>query len=194
MKKANKRTITGKSEKIPTQKQILSRQEQYNLFYNCETIEELLFIRIGLYGGLRISEITALTINDIDKEHQCLTIRHGKGDKERLAVIDPATMALALTIGRQYGEKQEGRLFHKSSRTYSNYFDETQLRAWGEKRYTPHDLRHTCATTLLNAGMDIYKVKEQLGHSDIATTQIYLHLSVEARKIDYNEAVKSGLM
>lgn len=152
-----------------------------------------------LYGaGLRVSELTGLSIDDIDFEGgfvRCL----GKGSKERIIPLgEPALEAARryVTTGRpQLGKQLNGtdKLFlnrfgnqltrqsvHKMIRTYAG-------QAGLVKPVTPHTLRHSFATHMLNGGADLRSVQEMLGHADVSTTQIYTHLSRQRlREVYFN--------
>lgn len=149
------------------------------------TILEVLFAT-----GIRLDEAARLDTHDLDLERHAVLIR-GKGRKERLLfiysdeVIDAlrrylearstvATSSRALFINRS-GD----RLSTHTIRTmFYRYCSEAGL----EKRYTPHCLRHTMATLLVENGADIRAVQDILGHASISTTEIYVHVSERRKK------------
>lgn len=142
-------------------------------------------------AGLRVSELVMMNLKDIDFPEEFIKVR-GKGNKERIvplgtkakqALLDyihhsrscllkqngPPTTAVFLN---KYG----GRLSARSVRNIINkYIDETAI----NQKISPHTLRHTFATHLLNAGADLRSVQEMLGHVKLSTTQIYTHLTME---------------
>ncbi|MFA7172878.1 MAG: tyrosine-type recombinase/integrase [Kiritimatiellia bacterium] len=149
--------------------------------------------------GCRISEVTALTWSMIDMERG-LTVVKGKGNKERLCVVgQPACRVLARTreLARQLWPaaanggapiflNQRGLLLSPRS-------IERQMKVWLEKarlpaQMTPHQLRHSFATHLLDAGADLRSVQEMLGHASLSTTQIYTHISIELLRQAYEQA------
>lgn len=138
-------------------------------------------------SGLRISEACSLLMSDVDRENQILTIR-GKGGRERLVPYgEIAANLLVQYLDRARAEilnqytsdyvfvsKKGGALSRKSAwRLLKRYMK----RAGIGRNITPHTLRHSFATHLLQNKVDLRSVQELLGHMDIATTQIYTHLA-----------------
>lgn len=159
---------------------------------------DLAMIEVIYSGGLRISEAVGLNYGDIDLIGGVAKVR-GKGKKERLAVLGrPAERALraylklraGLGAGRapgspvflnQAGERLTPRSFQRNLKNYL-------LTAGLPPDLTPHKLRHSFATHLLDAGADLRSVQEMLGHENLSTTQIYTHVSAERMKEVYKEA------
>ena len=148
--------------------------------------------------GLRASEAIAIEISDLDLESGLLRAR-GKGAKERLVPMGTAAARALmhyLARGRPplVGDRQEARLFvnHRGAGlTRQGLYKIVQRHARTaglEDRMSPHTLRHTFATHLLAGGCDLRSVQEMLGHADIATTQLYTHLSAERLKDVYFDA------
>jgi integrase/recombinase XerD len=148
--------------------------------------------------GLRASEAIALEVPDVDLDTGVLRTR-GKGAKERLVPIGSAAsraLVAYLTRGRPrlVGDRMETTLFlnHRGGRlTRQGLYKIVQrhARAAGlDGKMSPHTLRHTFATHLLAGGCDLRLLQEMLGHADIATTQVYTHMSAERLKDVYFEA------
>jgi integrase/recombinase XerD len=148
--------------------------------------------------GLRASEATDLEVGDVDLEAGVLRAR-GKGSKERLVPVGREAVSavrLYLDRGRQIltATTDDRHLFvnrRGNGLTRQGLYKIVQrhARAVGlEDRMSPHTLRHTFATHLLAGGCDLRAVQEMLGHADIATTQIYTHLSAERLKDVYFNA------
>jgi integrase/recombinase XerD len=148
--------------------------------------------------GLRASEAIVLEVGDVDLDDGVLRAR-GKGAKERLVPIGSAAaraLSLYLARGRPrlVGDRLESRLFvnHRGSGlTRQGLYKIVQRHARTaglDGRMSPHTLRHTFATHLLAGGCDLRSLQEMLGHADIATTQVYTHLSAERLKDVYFEA------
>jgi integrase/recombinase XerD len=148
--------------------------------------------------GLRASEAIGLELHDVDLDDGILRAR-GKGSKERLVPIgSEASRALALYLSRGrtrlVGDRMEARLFvnHRGSGlTRQGLYKIVQRHARSaglEQKMSPHTLRHTFATHLLAGGCDLRSLQEMLGHADIATTQVYTHLSAERLKDVYFDA------
>ena len=148
--------------------------------------------------GLRASEATALEVADVDLEAGILRAR-GKGSKERLVPIGTtAGQALAAYLRRGRpalaGDRLEQRLFlnHRGNGlTRQGLYKIVQRHARSAglaSKMSPHTLRHTFATHLLAGGCDLRSLQEMLGHADIATTQLYTHLSADRLKDVYFDA------
>lgn len=155
-----------------------------------------------LYGsGIRVSELTGLDLGDLDLGRGYLRV-YGKGAKERLAFLgEKGCKALAdyLRKGRPFylvrgSEPDERAVFlnkngtRLSARSIRRLLDAYVRRAALEKKVSPHTLRHSFATHLLEGGADLRAVQELLGHVNISTTQIYTHLSRDQVKKAYNQA------
>ena len=148
--------------------------------------------------GLRASEAITLEAGHLDLEAGVLRAR-GKGNKERLVPIGSAA-AHALTVylqrgrPRLVGDRWESKLFvnrRGSGLTRQGLYKIVQRHAASAglaDKMSPHTLRHTFATHLLAGGCDLRSLQEMLGHADIATTQLYTHLSAERLKDVYFDA------
>jgi len=148
--------------------------------------------------GLRASEAIELEVGDLDLE-ACVLRARGKGSKERIVPVGSAAVravAAYLRGGRPVlvGPRHEKKLFvnHRGAGlTRQGLYKIVQrhARAAGlEAKMSPHTLRHTFATHLLAGGCDLRAVQEMLGHADIATTQLYTHLSTDRLKDVYFDA------
>lgn len=142
-----------------------------------------------LYGcGLRVSELVNLKLSNIYDEEQMLQVI-GKGDKERWVPINPTALELLLTyihtvrshVNIKPSEKNYvfiNRLGTHLSRNYVFMFlKQAVADAQIKKRISPHTLRHSFATELVENGADLRAVQEMLGHVSISTTEIYTHIS-----------------
>lgn len=149
-------------------------------------------------GGLRISECTGLNLSDIDLFSGVMKIR-GKGKKERLGAIgNPATRALRSYLimrktmfsdNHPYSPvflNQQGTRF--TQRSFQRNFKQYLVTANLPPEMTPHKLRHSFATHLLDAGADLRSVQELLGHANLSTTQLYTHISSERMRAVYLQA------
>lgn len=137
-------------------------------------------------GGLRVSELTALHLRDVDFEDALATV-FGKGSRERIVPLGaPAVGALKRYLHevrpRLDRGRSEGRLFLNqrgggiSRMSVWQIVKDAAARAGIDRDVSPHTLRHSFATHLLEGGADLDVVQELLGHADISTTQIYTHL------------------
>ena len=149
-------------------------------------------------GGLRISEITALDIDHVNFDNSTVRV-FGKGSKERIVPLYDAAMdAIAeyFTLGRRHlGRHQDPDAMFLNARggriTRQGLWlqlKKISLAAGVTKTITPHMLRHSFASHLLNGGASLRHVQELLGHENIATTQIYTHLTSEHVRREYDAA------
>ena len=149
-------------------------------------------------AGLRVSELVGINLNDLDLDDGLVRVR-GKGKKERLAPLGSfAVSSLQSWLTKRQPTPQEqgkagavflnrfgNRLTTRSvGRMLEKYLKETGL----DLRTSPHTLRHSFATHLLNGGADIRSVQELLGHKSLVTTQIYTHVSTAGLKQAYEKA------
>ena len=140
-----------------------------------------------LYGcGLRVSELCGLRVRDTDLEEGLVRVL-GKGSKERLVPLGSDARAALRRYLRELRPRldrgaSDGRVFlNRSGRPLSRMGVWKILRLYVEragisKRVTPHTMRHSFATHLLEGGADLASVQEMLGHADISTTEIYTHV------------------
>jgi integrase/recombinase XerC len=147
--------------------------------------------------GLRISELCGLKVEDLDCKEKLVRVR-GKGKKERLLPIGEHALA---AIDRYWSALpcrpigSEPAFFSNPKKSKPLYARDLQLRlkkylaaAGLDPQLTPHKLRHSYATHLLDAGADLRSVQELLGHAHLATTQVYTHLTTERLKRVSNQA------
>ena len=147
-------------------------------------------------GGLRIGEALNLDMGDVDMLAMVLKVR-GKGAKERLSALGkPAVKALDayFRLRRTYcGNGKNDPVFvniegnRLTARSYQRNLKNYLLTAGLPPDLTPHKLRHSFATHLLDAGADLRSVQELLGHSSLSSTQVYTHVSINRLKSVYSE-------
>lgn len=148
-----------------------------------------------IYGlGLRVSECCNMQINQVNLDEGLATII-GKGNKERVIPIPDNTkklMKLYLYNIRPLWTDKTSSYFYinkKGSKLYNEYIErmlqESIVKANISKKITPHKLRHSYATHLLEGGADLRVIQELLGHSDISTTEIYTHVETSRLKNAY---------
>ena len=137
-------------------------------------------------GGLRVAELVALDLDDLDPENHLLRVR-GKGRRERLCPIGPVATACVLQwrTRRTPSRLDDPALFlnlrgtRLSDRSVGRLLRDYLLGAGLDPDASPHTLRHSFATHLLDRGADLRSVQEMLGHRKLTTTQIYTHVTQE---------------
>jgi integrase/recombinase XerD len=141
-------------------------------------------------AGLRVSELTGLNVADLSLEAGRALVR-GKGDKERIVPLGRAAIGALdayLKNGRARLEKKSAsRLFLSERGLPLSRGWIWQLVKRSDRGASPHMLRHSCATHMVERGADLRTVQTLLGHADIATTQIYTHLALGRLKAVHRE-------
>ncbi len=176
------------SKKLP---HFLTEGEIEQIFKVAETTprnkeRDLAILELFYSCGLRVSEISSITTHDLSINEGILRIR-GKGDKVRIVPLGSRAIE---RIQDWFGMREMGKVkspavfLSKSGKQMSRVtlwriIKHYAMLAGLSDKVTPHTLRHTFATHLLNRGADLRVVQELLGHSNISTTQIYTHVSVE---------------
>jgi site-specific recombinase XerD len=202
------RPILPRRKRLP---RTLSRSEASNLLLSCNSnrfsrresnptfaiIIQLLFVT-----GMRVGELCKLTIEDISPD--CSTFRiQGKGLRDRVAYITDSGLRRDLIDFLDLRRKLEAKTQSVFLNRYSAPMRPQSIRSWlrrlsqeipSSRRITPHMLRHTAATLLLETGVDIRFVQRLLGHASIATTEIYTHVSDEALRTTLTRANVLGLL
>ena len=174
---------TPKIEKhLPT---VLTRNEIKKLINNAKTKKSKLILMTLYSSGLRLSECINLKLKDLELEEKIGWVRKGKGGKDRVIILSK-TLVEKLKHHNQtdidaylFSNKQGKTL---SARNVQKIVARAARKAGIRKRVTPHALRHSFATHLLESGTDIRKIQELLGHANLQTTQIYTKVSTEELK------------
>ncbi len=174
-----------KEKKLPS---VLTKKEILDLIGAVNNKKSRLIISFIYACGMRVSELTKLKISDLDFEEKIGQIRQAKGKKDRIFNI-PLFLMNKL---KRHAEKQKefgntflfsGREGKKmSDRNIQKIVKNAAKKAGIKKEVHTHTLRHSFATHLLEQDVDIRKIQELLGHSDLSTTQIYTHVSTEELK------------
>jgi integron integrase len=205
---------------------VLSKEETHRLFDRMERFKALygLAARLQYGAGLRLSELTRLRIKDVDLGRGTVTVRCGKGNKDRVTVLPKSLRELLArqvedarelwkadreakvagvwlpgALARKHSRAAETfewfwlfpagkisidpesgvpRRYHLHGKVYNEAIKRAALEARIEKAVTSHALRHSFATHLLENGTDLRRIQDLLGHEDISTTEIYLHIAV----------------
>lgn len=169
-----------KPNKLPV---VLSKQEVKRLLKAPDHIREKVMIGLAFDTGLRINELSNLLVSDVDLDRGQVHIQQSKNKKDRYVPMSSHAIRgvkkhLALNNPRDYlfeGHNRSGMpLSHTRIRTL---FKEALTKAQIKKKVCVHTLRHTYATHQLEAGQNIMVLKDLLGHSNIQTTLVYLHIA-----------------
>ena len=164
-------------------------------------IRDTAIIDLLICTGIRIGELTAIKLEDIYKYERSILI-HGKGKKERFIYVSSndtwKNLNRYLKLRKKYKFKVEQVFVNRYGEPLTIYSIEDIYDKYIKKaklsHSTPHYLRHTFATNLLNNGADIRAVQEILGHSSVSTTQIYTHVSNERLRTVYLNTHPRGKM
>jgi site-specific recombinase XerD len=161
--------------------EVFSKREVIEIISKTTNLKHRFMLSL-LYGtGLRIGELIALKIKDIDGQRKMLFVREGKGLKDRMVPIGDGLLKHARDYYKAYQPKEylfEGQYGGKySSRSAQQVLKQAMKRAGIRKKGTLHTLRHSFATHLLESGTDIRYIQTILGHSSPKTTMIYTHIS-----------------
>ena len=163
-----------------------------------ERLRDAIIILLFYTAGLRLAELSNLKIGDISADHRTIRIL-GKGEKERIVPLIGRMGEILKKYFSQFssqniciGQKKALILSKKgepiSERTIQRIVDRKLKGAGIQGKTSPHTLRHTFATHLLNEGADLREIQELLGHSSLKATQVYTHTNIEKLKEVYSTA------
>jgi integrase/recombinase XerD len=174
---------------------ILSREEVSRLIEAAKNLKHRTALSVAYGAGLRVSEVIALKVGDIDSQRMLLRIEQGKGHKDRYALLPPLLLE-RLRIWWRHAHSQGkilpgGYLFpgldpmdSMSTRQLNRAVHEAAAAARIDKRVSMHSLRHAFATHLLEQGENIRTIQVLLGHKKLETTALYTHVATETlRKV-----------
>lgn len=191
----NNPASTLEQPKVPLRlPKIISVKEIEEMLHNNLTPIEHVIMELLYSCGLRVSELVNLKINDIDLSSKYVRC-FGKGSKERIIPIGETAKKIVLEylsqrelIIKKYNLSTKRLLITESGRLINRQDVYTFIHKQGKlihKNISPHTLRHSFATHLLENGADLRIVQELLGHSDVSTTQLYTHISKKRLKEVY---------
>lgn len=160
---------------------MLSKAEIKKIIAAPENPKHSLVLKVCYGMGLRVSEVVALKLSDIDSAEMLVRIEQGKGKKDRIAVLPHSLLPELREYYLSYRPKvylfegKEGEAY--SVRSAQSVFKKAIVKAGIRKKIGIHGLRHSFATHLMETGTDIRFIQELLGHNSIKTTQIYTHVT-----------------
>lgn len=189
--------LPKKPERLP----VFLTKEEIELLLNAPNLETMSGLRdkamleIMYSSGLRVSEVVSLTIDKISYQQKIINV-FGKGSKERKVPISDYSLKFItdyIQKARRYNVGRESRtlFLNKNGKPLSRIYFYKQIKKYAEivgikKEISPHTLRHSFATHLLDGGAQLRAVQEMLGHENISTTQIYTHVSTAKLKNTYD--------
>lgn len=170
-----------KEHKLP---KVLSKNEVKAILTSCNNIKHQCILMLIYSAGLRRSELIDLKVTDIDSERMVINIIDAKAKKDRISLLSENMLQLLRKYYKEFRPKKylfEGAGGGKYSPTsVANILKNAARKAGIKKTVTPHMLRHSFATHLLEQGTDLRYIQELLGHNSSKTTEIYTHVSKKA--------------
>lgn len=174
-----------KPKKLPI---VLSRSEVVRVLDQITNLKHRTVLTTIYASGLRLSEALSLLPSDIDSKRMVIRVRSGKGNKDRQTLLSPTLLEHLRAYWRAYHPK--GLLFPGQKVGATMHATAIQkamriacIKAHLVKHATVHTLRHSFATHLLESGTDIRTIQKLMGHSDLQTTSIYLHVAFDSETI-----------
>jgi site-specific recombinase XerD len=158
---------------------VLGREEIKKMIISTFNLKHRLLLSFLYYSGVRLNEIRNLNWEDIDFERKTIHLKTTKGSRDRILFLHTDLENMI----QLFGIKTEGPVFISSrnkkysKRSIEQVVKKAAISAGINKRVTPHTLRHSFATHLLEGGADLRIIQSLLGHKSLATTQIYTHLA-----------------
>ena len=173
-----------KEKKLPS---VLTKDETKKLIKTINNKKSKLLISLIYAAGLRVSELINLRVNDLKFGENIGFIKSGKGRKDRMFLIPKLLEKKLIKQVENQKQSNQGYLFSGpngklSPRNIQKIVQNTAKKAEINKKVSPHTLRHSFATHLLEQGIDIRYIQTLLGHASISTTELYTHVSNERLK------------
>lgn len=166
-------------KKLP---QIIEKEYLLEQIAKIQNKKHKAIISLAYSTGMRVSEVCNLLISDIDSKRMIITIRQSKGRKDRIVALSEKILEILREYFKEYKPKEylfNGQFELKYSHRSCNQIVKQYL----GKEYHFHQLRHSNATALLEAGTDIRIIQKHLGHASSKTTEIYTHVSTATLQI-----------
>jgi site-specific recombinase XerD len=169
----------------------LTIEEMRQLILACRSPKQQAIVELFYGTGLRLEELRTLKLENIESKNNRIFVRNGKGRKDRYTLLPKRVLITLRTYYREEKIKPKVYLFEgkKPGQPMWSSSIQTSVRmaynnaGLSHKRHKTHALRHSFATHLLDAGVDIHTIKELLGHFDLKSTMIYLHLQTSKRNL-----------
>ena len=191
------------SKKLP---HLLTEKEIGKLFSikldNDQILMEMCILELFYATGIRISELTRIKLSNVDIQDKTIKVL-GKGNKERIVILGKNSIKMLTQYIAVFCKDSQVFLFgsliakrkktdHISEKAIYNITKKHLKRISNDEKLSPHSLRHSFATHLLENGADLLAVKDMLGHEDLSSTQIYTHVNIKKLKEVYRKAHPHG--
>jgi integrase/recombinase XerD len=165
--------------------EVLTKEEVFSIIESCKNIKHKAMLSVVYSSGLRVSEAAALKIQHIDSKAMRVFVKCGKGGKDRFTLLSEECLHILRDYWRTYRPKHSEcwlflgvyKVTHITPDAITAAFNEAVKRTSITKNISIHTLRHSFATHLLEDGATLLQIKNLLGHSNIQSTTIYLHLA-----------------
>jgi len=166
--------LPKKEKKLPI---VLTKKEITKMINSLNNLKHRLVIALLYSSGLRLSEIINLKVEDINFIDNTIHIKNSKNKKDRITILAKKTKAMLkkYNMGKRYVFENKDKKY--SPKSVYEIVKKAGKSAGIKKEVTPHTLRHSFATHLLENGVDIRYIQKLLGHSKLSTTQIYAHVA-----------------
>jgi integrase/recombinase XerD len=162
---------------------VMGKESITRIIQSMDNLKHQSMLMLAYAAGLRVSEIVALKLVDIDSDRMCINIRRAKGKKDRVVALSPILLDRLRDYFRAYRPKEwlfEGQGGGQySTRSVQQVFKDAKALAGVKTPGGIHTLRHSFATHLLESGTDIRFIKDLLGHNSLSTTLRYTHVSLK---------------
>ncbi len=173
-----------RAKKLPS---VLTPREVKDLIKSAKAKRDRLVVEFLYSSGCRVSECVKLKVTDVEFKERIATVRGGKGNKDRIIILSTEWLKHLKKYLKNKKIKSDFVFSKKNGKSLSvdtiqRIIKKSSEKAGIQKHVTPHTLRHSYATHLLEAGESIRKIQELLGHSNLSTTQIYTSVSTEQLK------------
>ena len=167
-----------KPDRLPT---VLSKQDVKKILEATDNLKHRCMLQLLYAGGLRIGEVINLKLTDVQSDRNLLLIRGGKGKKDRTTVLSQRLLENLRAYYREYKPKEwlfQGQFGGQyTADSLRNVFQACRKKAGVNTSATPHTLRHSFATHLLEQGTDLRYIQTLLGHRSSKTTEVYTHVT-----------------
>jgi len=161
---------------------VLNKNEIIELYKTLSNLKHQSIFAVLYSTGIRVSEITNLKVSDIDSKRMMIKVNQGKGNKDRFVMLSGKLLKLLRLYWKEFRPQEWlfsgfNPLTHISVRTVEHILSNAKTKTNIKKKVTPHVLRHSFATHLLENGIDMRRIQVLLGHKSLKTTILYLHVA-----------------